>query len=247
MQVSRRVLILLGLYLFGLHALVLVLVVKTNFLMLAGKTLGWIPPEEWVTDDITKHLLVSARRDHSATGTTVVLMGDSMIEQLDAHLIAPDAVNLGISGNTVRNLLWQLPIFRSIEQTPAIVLEIGTNDLKYRPVTAIQQDYTDLLRQLPTAPHIIVIGVLPVNEDMPAPRQRPYLRNIKIRMLNAQLEQICRARMNCHFLDVWPSMTSERDGGLRKIFAASDGWHLSPAGREALAFLIRTELSRLDR
>ena len=230
-------------YVAALHVFLLVLVLKTNFWLLAEKTFGWIPPEEW-SDGATQRLLARAREDRKRPPGMLVLLGDSLIQQLDETLVADDAINLGISGNTVHNLLLQLPVLRSIETARAIVLAIGVNDLKYRPVSDVARDYGALLDRLSAASKRIVVSVLPVNERSSTVRSRPYLRNSILQSLNHELRSLCDAHEGCFFLDTWPAMLDESGADLRRELAARDGWHLSQSGNRCLARLLVESLDR---
>ena len=113
-----------------LHVLVGVLVGKTDFLTRVGKRLGLVPPEEKVRRARALGGGAGAPRPADA-GAALVVLGDSIAEQIDASRLAGDAVNYGIGGDTVRTLLWRLPVLRSVEHARAIVVNIGVNDLMY--------------------------------------------------------------------------------------------------------------------
>lgn len=239
----RRLLRLsLAAYLAALHLLIAVLIVKTNFLLLAGKTLGWIPPEEW-NEGLYEKILDQAERDRTVGSGAIVLIGDSIIEQLDARLVSAAAINFGAGGDTTRTLLRRLPTMRSIDSADAVVLGIGVNDFKYRDVPEILVDYERVLRRLGPSRPLVMVSVLPVNERAAEIRGRPYLRNDRIARLNLALRDLCDARVSCRFADVWPAMMNEAEGGLRHALHGSDGWHLSPEGNRMLAQIITTALT----
>lgn len=226
-----------ALYLLALHVFVLVLVVKTDFLTLAGKTLGLLPPEEW-TDDFTAQTLTLAERDRALAKGAVVLLGDSIMAEVPAGLVDGRGRNLAIPGDTVRMLSRRLPVLRSLEQAHAIVLGIGVNDLKYRSPTTIAADYAALLMRLPDAVPVIVLSVLPVDETATVVARRGYLRNAAISDLNARLRAACAARPACRFVDAWPALTDPATGDLRAGLHGGDGWHLSAGGARELAAVL---------
>jgi lysophospholipase L1-like esterase len=222
-------------YIVLLHLVLLVLVFKTDFLLLAGKTLGLIPPEEW-NQELVSRILEQAEADRSVPPGSVILIGDSMIARLDAREVAADAVNFGIGGDTTRTLYARLPTIRSLDMSRAAIIEVGANDLKYRPLDRIAEDYGRVLAMLPSAIPILAVSVLPVDEAGSAPRRRSYLRNDRIAELNLKLKHSCEARARCQFLDASPSMTEAGIYG-------GDGWHLSSAGSLVLAHLMRNALT----
>ena len=224
----------LGTYVVLLHAALLVLVLKTNFLLLAGKTLGLAPPEEW-NPDLFSRVMEQAEEDHTVQPGQVVLVGDSAITRLETRLLDVGAVNFGIGGDTTRTLYGRLSVIRSARRSRAVVLEVGVNDLKYRSTDQIARDYDALLDRLSFSSSILAVSVLPVDEGGSAARERSYLRNDAIAEVNQGIKRVCGAHKQCRFLDAWPAM-------LNKAVYSGDGWHLSAEGSEALAGVIRSAL-----
>lgn len=221
-------------YLVLLHAALLVAVFHSNFLLLAGKTLGLTPPEEW-NQSLVARILEQAEADGAVLPGGVVLVGDSIAAQLDARQTADDAVNFGIGGDTTRTLYARLPVLRSIQRSRAVVVEVGVNDLKYRPIEQIARDYDAVLDRLSASPSIVAVSVLPVDANGPAARQRSYLRNERIAALNRELKRVCAAHARCRFLDAWPALANS-------AVYSDDGWHLSAEGNRVLAQVIRKAL-----
>lgn len=222
-----------------LHVLVAVLVAKTDVLARAGRRLGLVPPEER-TAALVVSVVEQARRDLTADGGALVLLGDSLATQLEASRIAADAVNYGIGGDTVRTLLWRLPLLRSVERARLAVVLVGVNDLKFRPVPAVAADYRALLAAFPPAVDLVVVPPLPVDERVVSTRHSPGLRNADLRALNAALRPLCEARPRCRFADAWPVFWDGAAGGMRADLHDGDGLHLSAAGSRALEALVRS-------
>jgi len=223
-------------YFLVLHIFVGVLLLKTNFLHLAGKTLGWIPPDEWSLP-LCINILEQAEADARVPQGAVVLLGDSIIAELDPTEIGIGIVNFGLGGDTTKTLDSRLPTLHSVTHSSGVVIGVGVNDLKYRPVSQIVRDYARVLDRLVAAPRVLVLSVLPVDDAGQAAREFPYLRNRNIRALNGDLRALCKQRANCRFLDAWPAIaaaTADVYGG--------DGWHLSAAGRRVLADFVRNAL-----
>jgi lysophospholipase L1-like esterase len=165
-------------------------------------------------------------------------MGDSIAAEVDPLLIATDAVNFGIGGDTTRTLAARLPTLRSVTHGRAVVIEVGVNDLKYRPVDAIERDYDALLAQIGGRLPIVALSVLPVDEAGFAARKRRYLRNNLISELNRAIGNACKQHANCRFVDAWSAMQDRSNYG-------EDGWHLSYAGVHKLAAIIARALQPL--
>ena len=224
----------LGIYFILLHVTLLIIVFKTNFLFLAGKTLGLVPSEEW-NRSLVSRILAQAEQDQNIPPGQVILFGDSIIARLDTRLISSDAVNFGIGGDTTHTLYARLPVIRSLRRSRAVVIEVGVNDLKYRSIDQIIHDYGAVLNRLASSSVIIVMSVLPVDENGRAAWQRPYLRNERIEKFNKALKQLCEMHVRCRFLDAWPAMANG-------AIYSDDGWHLSREGSRSLARVIRNAL-----
>jgi lysophospholipase L1-like esterase len=240
---SRRRLLLWGAgagYVLALHVLLLVLLLKTNFLLLAGKTLGWIPPEEWNLP-LYAAILAQAEADAGVPDGAVILLGDSIMAQLDPQDIADGAVNFGLGGDTTGTLYRRLAVLRSVARSQAVVVGVGVNDLKYRKVEQIVRDYRQVLARLAAVTRVFVVSVLPVDAAGQAARKRPYLRNQTIEALNRGLRMLCLQQRNCRFLDAGPAIAASASD-----VYGSDGWHLSVSGRHVLADFLRDSLMSAD-
>lgn len=234
----RRTALLL--YLAMLHAALLILALKTNALPLIGKTLGWLPPEEWTEAWYRAVLEQAARARNDPPGRTV-LLGDSMIAGLDAGRVAPEAVNFGLSGDTIPTLRARLPTLQTVATARRLVVGIGVNDLKYRAPLRVAADAAALLAALPAGVGVTLLSPLPVDEAAPAARGRPYLRNAGIRVVADGMRAACAARPGCAFVDAWPAIRRDAGGGGAPF--GPDGWHLSAAGDAIVAGLLAAALA----
>jgi len=86
--------------------------------------------------------------DSMAPEGAVVLLGDSIIERLDATAVAPAALNFGIAGDTSRGLLKRLARYTSLAKAQAIFLEIGINDLLHATGDDVVANYRRILAAL---------------------------------------------------------------------------------------------------
>lgn len=222
-----------------------VLLARTDALPRAGRRLGLVPPEERPAA-LLAAVVEQARQDLAEEGSAaLVLLGDSLAAQLDAARIVPGAVNYGLGGDTVRILLWRLPLLRSVERARAAAMAVGVNDLKFRPVPTVAEDYRALLAAFPPALTLLVVSPLPVDERLVSARHSPGLRNADLRALGAALRTLCAARPGCRFVDAWPVFLDSTTGGLRAALHEGDGIHLSADGARALEGLVRNGLVAL--
>ena len=227
-----------------LHAAVALLVAAPDLPTRLGKRWGLLPPDDMEDRFVELALPVveQARLDRAVPDAALVVLGDSIAKQIDAGRLGRDAVNYGIGGDTVRMLIWRLPVLRSVEGARAVVVNAGVNDLKYRPALAVAADYRLLLARLPASAAVAMVSPLPVDEAAPWPRRGPHLRNDALRSLGAALRPVCEERPNCVFVDAWPAFADGATGGLWPSLHNGDGLHLSPAGSRELEALIRGAL-----
>ena len=224
-----------------LHAFAFVPVAAPDLPARLGKRWGLLPPDDMEDRfvELTLPVVEQARLDRAVPDAALVVLGDSIAKQIDAARLGGNAVNRGIGGDTVRMLIWRLPVLPSVERARAVVVNAGVNDLKYRPAPAIAADYRALLARLPPSAAVVMVSPLPVDEGAPWPRRSPHLRNADLRSLNAALRPVCEERPNCRFVDAWPAFWDAAAGGLRPSLHSGDGLHLSPAGSRELEALIR--------
>lgn len=235
---------ILAAYLILLHVLVVVLVLKTDFLPNLLKTAGYVPLRpEW--DHIDAEILVDQLRLDRSVGTgAALLFGDSIMAGVSAGVAGPDVVNFGIGGDTTRILAARLPLYDSVAQSRAVVLEVGVNDLKYRPIPDAIGLYAAILDRLRDRPRVVAVSMLPLDESTTVVRHRLDLRNAAARTFNHALRGICEGRPNCRYLDVWPAMLDPATGGLRAGYHLGDGWHLSDAGGQEMGRLVAEALRK---
>lgn len=238
----RRTVVLLVVYGLAVHVLLYVSVWKTNFIFLAQKTLGLAPPEEHELP-LYRAMLAWSERDRSVPDGAVLVLGDSMLQNLDPAQLGPDVRSFALGGSTVHTLGEGLSAIRSLERARVIVLGIGVNDLRYRSPAAIAADYAALLARLPVGTPVITVPILPVDESNPAVQEQRFLSNTRLAALEAALKPVSDARPATRRLDA--ATFADPDGTLRRALHAGDGWHLSAAGAAELRRLIQAELAAL--
>ncbi len=239
----RTVLIVLA-YVVALHAVLAFAFVKTNFIPLARKTLGLAPPEERNVA-LYQAMLQWPERDRLVPMGAVVVLGDSLLQDLGTAQLGREVHSFALGGTTASTLLEGLALVPCVERAGMIVLGVGANDLKYRDPKAIVRDYAAVLAALPASVEVVALPILPVDEHCEAIRERPYLSNERIARLDYLLAACCAARPGLRRVDV--SELLAPDGGLRPDVHAGDGWHLSDAGDALLGRAITRELDALGR
>jgi lysophospholipase L1-like esterase len=170
----------------------------------------------------------------------VVFVGDSITYGCNwaATLGNSNIVNQGISGNTTRDILDRLD---SVADPRACVYFVmaGINDLirgipSDQTVSNIRKIVLALKRANPEA-DIVIQSILPVNS-----RVRPFpFETSRVKDVNEELRQIADIKTRVVFLDLYPSFI-DNSGRLKNEFTY-DGLHLSAAGYDAWASILRRE------
>jgi lysophospholipase L1-like esterase len=171
----------------------------------------------------------------------LVFIGDSLTEWYDwqERFPAYHVLNLGISGETVEELLDRRDHIRSRIESPfAIFLMTGINNVLSEQYD-ITRPYAEIVRNLTTwykSATIVVQSLLPV--DM------PWIKNDTIRLINRHLAEIAKEH-GAEYLDVYAAFID--DNGIPKPgLVSDDGVHLASKGYEAWAKTVESYLLTLS-
>lgn len=157
----------------------------------------------------------------------LVFIGDSLTEWFDWQMRFPkySVLNLGISGETVEELLNRQESIYEIAKTPDVIfLMTGINNIANGQYN-IFGPYQEIVRNLTTrytSAMVVVQSVLPVDPSWVEPGV--------IRDINRRLEKIARD-FGAKYLDVYSNFVTSGDK-LRSELFSEDGVHLSPKGYE---------------
>lgn len=165
----------------------------------------------------------------------VLLAGDSLIAMLPARRVDARAINLGIGGVGVAETRELLRGRASLSRARAIVLLVGTNDVRHRR----EPDLASLLAVLPAHVPAVVCAIPPI--DPGVQRDRALA---DIARLNERWREAVAARPRTRFVPVAVALADER-GALRRELHQGDGLHLNAEGNRRLAALLREALAAL--
>lgn len=198
-------------------------------------------PADALTRDYFKAAMAEIAAAPIAPGATI-LLGDSIMANVKAANVSPEAVNLGLPGDTTPGTLHRLRSLKGLSGARAVVLEGGVNDLGFgsRFDRAIIDNYRTMLAEIPATSATVVIGILPVDERKDAALSQFNGRALAI---NAKLRLLCIARSNCTYVDAF-ALLSDGTGNLKASFRGKgDGVHLGAAGAARLEGALRSALT----
>ena len=149
----------------------------------------------------------------------MILLGDS----ITAWNPRKDAVNMGVPGDTVRDILWRVEDILEVAGDE-VYLMAGINDIIMGfSEGKILENYTKLVGTLKkNFKRLIVISVLPVDSSS---------RNEIIRSLNKKIEEIGQ-EAGGEYLDLYQGFTGK--AGNIDMKYTTDGVHLSSKGYDLL-------------
>ena len=153
-----------SLYLVLLHLLLLLVLVKSDFIELAAVKFGKLPKE--LTPSYYSLLAFQKRVDEQLSADSVIFIGDSLIQGLAVSEIAPNSVNYGIGADTTLGVLTRLGFYKSLSRARIIFIMIGLNDLKRRSNAEIITNYQKILEAMPKDRAVIIGAILPVDEKV---------------------------------------------------------------------------------
>ncbi len=236
---KRRIAVI---YLIGIHVLLAVVLVKSDFIDRVQVRLGTQQAE--LSPEITEYFLgmlrYHKRMDGNVPDGSVVFIGDSITQGLCVSAVASPSVNYGIEGDTTLGVLQRLPDYRSIDRASAVVLAIGINDMKRRSNDEILENYRLIIEKIPKTIPIVFSAVLPLDEES---REEWQGRNHRIRQLNSSIQRLANIDSRVFFVDAG-ALLIDASGNLADKFHDGDGIHLNSQGNAIWINALRDGIHR---
>lgn len=158
--------------------------------------------------------------------TGYIFIGDSIIDMFSVEDNF-NAVNFGISGETVHNAKRKVKALSNL-QNKTIVVAYGINDIP-RSNEEYKRDYIQLIDNLDFEGEILLQSVLPIEEAIYEIYWGCKKTNVQIEEYNRVLREISEEKDNCRYIDVRDSLLDEC-GQLRSDLQMGDGVHLNKNG-----------------
>lgn len=214
---------------------------------------GTIPPAtNQYADELSETAWLNLRATYRTTmknapSGSIVLIGDSMVERMSASAISPYAVNLGISGESIRQLIYRVNETdinnqpNLIHRAGAVVILTGVNDLS-DPRNGTQANAAatvnfvyDRLKNWLTG-KVIICKIIPVDQAVFSTPSN----SAGIAPVNAWIDANFGNKPNVRIVDV--NATLAPQGSLLPQYHV-DGQHLNSAGNEILQNAIKVALA----
>jgi lysophospholipase L1-like esterase len=150
-----------------------------------------------------------------------IMLGDSITEWNPME--KENVINMGIAGDTTRDILWRIDSVKNIE-AEKVILMAGVNDIYMGFSLEKTLDfYKKIVSSLTESfQEIILLAVLPTEEERV---------NVKIEAMNRSIEELAKEN-SLIFFDFSKIFFSD-DNSLNRYFY-TDGLHLSSKGYEVL-------------
>lgn len=227
-------------YCIALHLIIVVLIIKTDFIEKMKFKLGIPTPE--LSEFYWEMNHYYGRIDQSLPVNSILFIGDSHIQSLYVEMDEFRTANLGIGNDTTVGVRKRLSNYQALKTAKSVVLQVGINDLEYRTVRQTLHSYEQLLQQLPESSRILLNGVFPVSETL-IDDGREW--NQEISQLNLGLRALCNTLSHCQYLDTGEAF-KDIGGGLSEKYHIGDGVHLNNIANEIWRSAMHHELKQLN-
>ena len=166
---SRRKLfltVLIAAWLIFLHLVLIAFILKEPVHQSIGNVSG-IQLFEYQELTVYKHERRGylARRHTAATISGVWFIGDSHMDRLDVSRISPSSQNLGIGGDTTKDVLLRISDYEPLTRADAIVIGVGFNDLLRNTPDETAANLRLILEKIDYSIQVLLLSSLPVNEN----------------------------------------------------------------------------------
>lgn len=236
---------LFTIYLVIIHLFLIIVLVKSNFIPKVQERLyGNIKTHSEATryyDKYHYNMMMRIHRwmDSTVQDGSVIFLGDSITQGLVVSNISANSVNFGIASDTTLGVLDRISTYKSLSHAKAIILAVGVNDLRYRNVESIINNYKTILNRLPSDVPIISSAVLPID-----PKIQTHGGYKNISELNVKLQPLIENYKNIKFIDITDQLI-DREHNLSTSYHTGDGIHLSAAGYKIWENELKNSLKNL--
>lgn len=233
---------LILLYGLAIHILMVILLFKTDAYLILRERIGLVPIEIESTDFYRKMVGYHRRQLTNVEDNTLVFLGDSMVHGLNVSSLSPNALNLGIGGDTVSAMTKRVQSYPELQKAKGVVVGIGINSIGYRSTEEITQEQKGLMNEMDSLAIQLWLAILPTSQSYSENKRKNLA---EIEHVNTDAERICDTIRNCHFLRVPPDLLASN--GYLNENVHSDGIHLNRLGYAIWQAAIKNALEGLPK
>ena len=217
----------ISIYFIFIHLVLIVVLMKSDFIYRVNNMFNLSSAE--LGPRFYSSVKVHKKLEPNIPTGAAIFIGDSILKGLCVTAIYPTAINYGIPGDTTMGVLERLAIYGSLKHARLVVISVGINDLRWRDVSAILDNYNAIIKKIPKGPPIIFNAILPVNDTKI--QGLNGMENSKFRSINLRLKKICDVYPRVYYADFSKQLT-DNEGNLLDSFDDGDGYHLNSNGSE---------------
>jgi len=170
---------------------------------------------------MTTHLI---RQDAHVPESSIVFLGDSIVQGLCVSAISDKIINFGIGTDTTSGLLKRIKEYQSIQKAKAVILYIGVNDVGFYEQNQTVENIESIIKIIPVQVPVYVCSILPINETVCHRKT-----NSQIDRINKEIMLLCSKIENADFVDISAGF-KDSAGNLKDDFHSGDGLHLNQYG-----------------
>jgi lysophospholipase L1-like esterase len=221
---NNRKTIIYVIYFVGLHVFIFISLLRPDLLLWFSFKVGIYKSHTELSEYYSTMVTTQLRVDGCVPNGSILFFGDSITQGLCVNAITEKGINFGIGRDSTSSLANRIGKYKSIRKASAIVITIGTNDIRTLSDEDILTSYRLILSELPNNIPIIINAIFPVGASIKKENLKA-----KITKLNIELKKLSSFMKNSYFMNTGLKMI-DHNGNLKSEYHIGDGIHLNSAG-----------------
>lgn len=171
---------------------------------------------------------------------SIVFLGSSSIQRLNTERISDEAINLGINGEKLQQLIDRVKTYKKISTVKVVVFMAGFNDMCKGSNVAFKK-FKELLQNIPSTA-LVIVGLQPSVSTSLCDELRNEITNY-----NDKLLEFCIQHVACTYVDTTKKLKilANKESYSLKRYFEEDGIHLNKKGYEFLEAEIAKSINNL--
>ena len=218
---------IIAVYLFAIHALLVVVLVNPDILPGIQARTNLVSDASQQPEEVP---FISMMRgvhqwmDSSVPAGATIFLGDSITMALATAAVSDRPINYGIAWQRSDHLIQSMDIYKSIARADRVFVMVGTNDLLQGCEEGIQSRYQTILSKIPNNVGVVMSSVPPLGDVVVNGKKI----DSNVRDVVAIAKAVCEADKRCYFVNTYEALST--DGKPTQGALLPDQIHLSPMG-----------------